>query len=333
MTSDSPQLRGALFGFRRASVRQLLAGRETMFRFAQERAQAAEAKAEELQAELKTAQAELVTQTEAAESAHAETRAELQEAVEALREQTERVATLDAALSELQAELAARSELVRSGEARIVALQGELEVAQAALDERAGEPRKAQMAEAEDLSLMLDAAERGVTGIMERARQAYEDQLAQTEAVRETIQADIERFGDWQGRVEPLIRSVQQGIETARGRIMRIPDQIREAVDSMTDAMMAVSESLDRLATLPGPLSMNPLPDLEGSLGTVADTVVHLKESEPEEHVTVVPPSNVSRTDDEEAEREARPDAKEMNEDRAEPSQTTSWMHQRNRGH
>jgi hypothetical protein len=86
------------------------------------------------------------------------------------------------------------------------------------------------MPEAEDLSLMLHAAERGVTGI-------------------------IGRFGDWQENVEPLIRSVQQGIETARGRIVRIPDQIREAVDSMTEAMMAVSDSLDRLAALPGPLS------------------------------------------------------------------------------
>jgi len=63
MTSDSPQLKGALFGFRRASVRQLLAGRETMFCFAQGRAQAAEAKVEELQAELKAAQSDLVLQT------------------------------------------------------------------------------------------------------------------------------------------------------------------------------------------------------------------------------------------------------------------------------
>jgi len=77
VTSDSPQLKGALFGFRRASVRQLLAGRETMFRFAQERAQAAERGTEGLQAELKTAQAELVAQVEEAESAHADTRAEL----------------------------------------------------------------------------------------------------------------------------------------------------------------------------------------------------------------------------------------------------------------
>ncbi|MGI8520807.1 MAG: hypothetical protein ACR2MC_09440 [Actinomycetota bacterium] len=322
MTSDSPQLKGALFGFRRASVRQLLAGRETMFRFAQERAQAAEAKVEELQGELKSAQVQLLVQTEAAESAHAETRAELREATEALREQTERAAAVDAALGELQNELAAsrraaerladaerkltgmqievetartevsaRTEQARSAEARVRDLQAELEVAQARLDDRAEEARTTRTTEAEDLTLMLNAAERGVTGIMERARHAYEAELAQAERVKETIQADVERFGDWQGNVEPLIRSVQEGIETARGRIIRIPDQIREAVDSMTEAMMAVSDSLERLATLPGPLYEDPSPETQAtSLDSPAETVIQLKDDEPDSPGTVVLP-------------------------------------------
>jgi chromosome segregation ATPase len=356
MSSDSPQLQRAFFGYRRASVRQLLAGRETMFRFAQERAQAAEAKAEELQAELEAARAELVAQTEAAGSAHAETRAELEEATEALREQTEHVAAVDARLSELQAELAearhaaqqhadamrerasvqveletartelaARTEQALSAEARILELQAELEAARAEPAERTGEPETAPMAEAEDLSLMLDAAERGVTGIMERARHAYEDQLAQADLVREAIQSDIERFGDWQGHVEPLIRSIQQGIETARGRIIRIPDQIREAVDSMTDAMMAVSDSLDRLATLPGPLSLGPPPGAEES--GAADTVIRLKESDPSTRHTPVPPSDVPRPEHQE---EGGADAEA--EDRTEPDHITTWGPFRNRG-
>lgn len=70
-----------------------------------ERAQSAEAKAEELQAELKVVQTEFVTQMEAAGSAHAETRAELQETMEALREQTELAAAVAAALGELEVEL------------------------------------------------------------------------------------------------------------------------------------------------------------------------------------------------------------------------------------
>ena len=122
-------------------------------------------------------------------------------------------------------------------------MQVQLEAAQTER-QPAGEPAMASTAEAEDLALMLNAAERGVTGIMERARHAYEEQLTQAERVRETIEADIGRFADWQDDVEPLIRSVQQGIETARGRITRIPDQISAALDSMTTAMMAVSDSL-----------------------------------------------------------------------------------------
>jgi predicted nucleic acid-binding Zn-ribbon protein len=338
MTSDSPQLRGALFGFKRASVRQLLAGRETMFRFAQERAQAAEAKAEELQAELKAAKSELVAQTEAAESAHAATRAELREATDTLREQTERAAAVATSLSELEVELAearhtaeqqadamrklvsvqteletartqlsARTEEARSAEAQARDLQAALQAAQAQLDDGSGEPGLAQMPEAEDLTLMLNAAERGVTGIMERARHAYEAQLEQAERVRETIQADIERFGDWQGNVEPLIRSVQQGIESARGRIIRIPDQIREAVDSMTDAMMAVSESLDRLATVAGPPSLGSLAGSDESLGTTADPVIRLKDDdEPPASSAVVLPPEVSETEHGETYRPSR---------------------------
>jgi DNA repair exonuclease SbcCD ATPase subunit len=363
MTSDSPQLKGALFGFRRASVRQLLAGRETMFRFAQERAQAAEAKAEEFQAELKAAQSELVVQTEAAESAHAATRAELQEATEALREQTERAAAVAAALSELEVELtdarhtavqqadamselagvrteletartelAARADEARSAEARIHELQTQLEAGQNDSAQRATEPGTAAMAEAEDLTLMLNAAERGVTGIMERARRAYEEQLSQAERVRETIQADVERFGDWQENVEPLIRSVQQGIETARGRIIRIPDQIREAVDSMTEAMMAVSDSLERLATLPVPLSKDPLADADESPGSAEDTVIRLKDSDPGKRITVVPPSNISQDEDEEADGATRRETEPEVEERQEQDHVTRWESHRNRG-
>lgn len=95
-----------MFGFRRASVRQLLADRETMSRFAQERAEAAEAKVEELQAELKAGEADNEVQMEAAGSAHAEAQAEFREATDALREEIERPVLAEAKLSELPSELA-----------------------------------------------------------------------------------------------------------------------------------------------------------------------------------------------------------------------------------
>jgi chromosome segregation ATPase len=417
MTSDSPQLQRGLFGYRPASVRQILAGRESMFRFAQERAQAAEAKVGELQAELDAARVELIAQAQAAEATQTKTRAELQEVTEALREETHRAVAVDAKLSELQTELdaagveliaqaqaaeatqtktraelqeatealrlqtdqaaevdarlselqtelavarraaqqhvdasrelvsvraeleaaqtelAARSEQARSSKDRIVDLLAELEAARAELRERVGEPMKAPMAQAEDLSVMLDAAERGVTGIMERARQAYEDQLAQAESVREAIQADIERFSDWQEHVEPLIRSVQQGIETARGRIIRIPDQIRGAVDSMTDAMMAVSDSLDRLATLPAPSSEISLPLAEESVDRQAETVIRLHRVDPATPDSGIPPSDASRTEPAEADRtETRIEPEGSVESRSQPHNITygeSLGHQR----
>jgi chromosome segregation ATPase len=299
-----------------------------------DRAAAVDAKLTELQTELDAARVELIAQAEAAEATQTQTLAELQEATEALRKETTRAAAVDAKMSELQTELAVareaaqqqvdaarelssvqaeleaartelavRSEQARSTEDRIVDLLAELESTRAELSTHAGEPITAPLAQAEDLSMMLDAAERGVTGIMERARQAYEDQLAQAESVRETIQADIERFGDWQDHVEPLIRSVQQGIEMARGRINRIPDQIREAVDSMTEAMMAVSDSLDRLATLPGPLSEVSAPRAEEPVDTPAETVIRLHRDEPSTPGRGIPPSDASRTEHVDADR------------------------------
>jgi DNA repair exonuclease SbcCD ATPase subunit len=323
MDPHSPQLKGALFGFRRASVRQLLAGRETMFRFAQERTQAAEAKVQELQAELETARAELEAQVVSADTREAEIRAELQHASETLQVEQERAASMDAELGRLRGELAdahgvakehadakrevatlrtelaaarsalvSREEQVGTGEARIASLRAELDGVRAQLAGHRAAPAAAPIPEAEDLSQMLDAAERGVTGIMERARHAYEDQLERAEAVREGIQADIERFGDWQEHVAPLIRSVQDGIETARGRILRIPDQIRQAVDSMTEAMSAVSDSLDRLASLPGPLPSDRSPGGDQHQRTSSETVIRLHGEDPGPHR---PPASVRR--------------------------------------
>ena len=220
-----------------------------------------------------------------------ELKTELAEARDAVKQQADAMRVLASVKTELEAartQAAARTEQARSAEARVQEMQVQLEAAQTER-QPAGEPAMASTAEAEDLALMLNAAERGVTGIMERARHDYEEQLTQAERVRETIQADIGRFADWHYDVEPLIRSVQQGIETARGRITRIPDQISAAVDSMTNAMMAVSDSLDRLATLPGPLSGDAIRVGGESVGTPAETVIRIPVDDP-----VTPPAFIS---------------------------------------
>jgi hypothetical protein len=84
------------------------------------------------------------------------------------------------------------------------------------------------MHEAEDLSLMLNAAERGVTG----------GSSSGSAIGRRTSSRSSDRYS----------RASKRPEDGSYGS----PDQIREAVDSITEAMMAVSDSLDRLATAPG---------------------------------------------------------------------------------
>jgi septal ring factor EnvC (AmiA/AmiB activator) len=65
------------------------------------------------------------------------------------------------------------------------------------------------------------------------------------------VRSEIERFAELQRQLEPLVRSVQRSIKTAGERIDRVPDQIRESVGSMTEAIASVSDALDQLITLP----------------------------------------------------------------------------------
>jgi chromosome segregation ATPase len=285
MSADGPELRRSLIGYRAASVRQILADRETMFHLVHERAEQAEARVQALRLELDSARAELTAQAETADAMLTHANAELGVARVALDEHTRQLAVLDARVRESQAELAMarqaiedqadpRRELAEkqveleatrtrlreqteeagSAEVRTAYLQSQLDAARAELAEIRGS-QGASIPEAEELSSILDATERGVGHIVERARHTYEGQLAQAERMREAAQFEIERFEDLQRHLEPLVRSVQRSIKTAGERIDRVPDQIRESIGSMTEALASVSDSLDQLITLPYRLS------------------------------------------------------------------------------
>lgn len=268
MASDAPQLGRSLLGYRRTAVRQILADRETMFLVAKGRAERAEDRVEELQAELETVRGELGAQEESTDAMLAEAHAGLESANAALKTRGEQVDAaqaqvarlgdeLEAARAEVEdarAEVEARTEEIETAEARTTELQAQLEAAREELVQREQQSPSPVLA-TEELSSILETAERGVTGIMERTRRAYEEQLAQTQEARRAIQSEIDHFGDWRAHVEPRIRSVQQGIDAARERIARVPDQIQEAVGSMAEAIDTVNDSLEHLATLPGPIS------------------------------------------------------------------------------
>ena len=269
MTSESPRLVRSLFGYRTSDVRQILADREQVFLLVQSEAQQARVKAEQAKTELDSVRAKLQEQAEVSDAMLTRAQTELESAQETLRARSEQVEAAELRATELTTQLetargelrTARGELevtsarAQAAEAGTSDLRAELAVARTELAERERQGASTTALATEELSVILDAAERGVSGIMERTRNAYEAQLAQAERERNAIQSEIDRFGDWQQHVEPQVRSIQQSIERAGDRIIRVPDQIQETVGSMVEAIASVSDSLARLASLPGPLS------------------------------------------------------------------------------
>jgi len=282
MTSDPPQLGRSLLGYRRAAVRQVLADRETMFRLVKDQAQRAEERVEEIREELETARAELRAQSETTDAMLAEAHAGLESANAALKSRGEHVELAEADLARSRKELetarkeleTARKELdtarvevadaraavksqtqrAETAAARTTRLETQLLEARQELALRS-EPSPSKVLATDELSAILETAERGVTGILERTRRAYEDQFAEVQAERRTIQSEIDRFSEWRVQVEPRVHAIQQSIQTAGERIARVPGQIQSAVDTMAQAVAEVNASLKRLATLPEPIS------------------------------------------------------------------------------
>jgi predicted nucleic acid-binding Zn-ribbon protein len=275
MASESPRLVRSLFGYRTSDVRQMLADRERMFLLVQSEAGQARAKADRVQSELDAVRAKLHEQAELSDAMLTRAQTELDSTEEALRARSEEIEAAELRATALTAELetargelrAARAELqvtnaqAQAAEARtsdvrdeLAAARAELTAARSELAEREQGGTTSPLA-TEELSVILEAAETGMSGIMERTRSAYEAQLAQAERERQAIRSEIDRFADWQEHVEPQVRSIQQSIERASDRIIRVPHQIQEAVGSMVEAIASVSDSLARLASLPGPLS------------------------------------------------------------------------------
>jgi chromosome segregation ATPase len=237
MTSESPRLVRSLFGYRTSDVRQILADREQVFLLVQSEAQQARAKAEQVKTELDSVRAKLHEQAEMSDAMLTRAQTELASAQETLRARSEQVEAAELRATELTTQLetargelrAARGELevtsarAQAAEAGTSDLRAELAAARTELTaartelaerERQGGDSTPTLA-TEELSVILDAAERGVSGIMERTRSAYGAQLAQAERERNAIRSQIDRFGDWQQHVEPQVRSSQQSIERA----------------------------------------------------------------------------------------------------------------------
>jgi predicted nuclease with TOPRIM domain len=100
----------------------------------------------------------------------------------------------------------------------------------------------------DELGTILSAAEESATRIMERARQATEQQVAEAERVWRETQAQIARLAAWRDRVDPLLRTTRARIDEARTRIAEVPDQIRQALVPLADAVASLEGDLADVA-------------------------------------------------------------------------------------
>ncbi len=248
MSFQAVQLKRGLFGYRPQSVRQILEDRDTMFRVAEGRVEAAEAGKLEADVELAAVRAELQQRAEQAEAAWA---------AQAKVDQAE------VELAAARAELQQRAEQAEAAEHRIREVEAELAAARAELQQRAEQAAEGQVpardgsggvldgSSAEDLSTVLDTAQQAITQIIDRARRSSEEQLLKTERMREDVRAEIERLVAWRDQFQPMIRGVLASAEEAQTSIAQVPDRIRDALAPMTDALRAVKDSFSELADAP----------------------------------------------------------------------------------
>jgi chromosome segregation ATPase len=247
-----------------------------------DRAAAREAVTEQLRTELERTRGRIG-------SAHLETQAAIQraETAEARNREVEaQLASTRSALEEsvdLTASL--RADLDES-EGDVASLRSELEVR---LGSTSPPPTRigSEAATAEEVSALLRSTEEAMARIIEEARVRSDEELQEAEVVRAEVQEETEQLRAWRDRVSPLVGEVRRSVEQARTRSTDLRDRVHEALDSMTDAIMALGVRLEEL----GQVAANPTTSTQGAeLDTGVPRVIEIREPESEvEGVADVP--------------------------------------------
>jgi hypothetical protein len=105
----------------------------------------------------------------------------------------------------------------------------------------------------EGLTDVLDAAERALARLTEGARRNAEEQLGETERVRDSMRQEIDRLAAWRVRMAPLAESIPGSIEDVLKEASSITDRLREALAPATEALEALATRLTDLAESPEP--------------------------------------------------------------------------------
>ncbi|MGH2657618.1 MAG: hypothetical protein ACRDIZ_13155 [Actinomycetota bacterium] len=196
MAVQVPKLKRGLFGYRPKIVRSILTGREIMFARVWQRLQRTEAERDQAGADLEASRRDVQTQEERARVAEEQSFRHAERAESARAE---------------GAELRSINESLR---ARIDELEA---TASAAQEAHAGEPVP------EDLSKVLEAAERAVSEIVDRARRQHEEQLAAIELARQELRAETERLAAWRAEIERILPPASEALGRLAEAAKRLP--------------------------------------------------------------------------------------------------------------
>lgn len=200
MAVQVPRLKRGLFGYRPKIVRSILTGREIMFARVWQRLQRTEAERDRARADLEASRRDLLMQEERTRVAD---------------EQSDRHAErAEAALAEA-AELRALNASLR---ARIQELEA---AAPAGRDDP--DHGEAQAAIPEDLSAVLETAERTISEIIDRARRQHEEQLEAIELARREQRAETDRLVAWRAEIERVLPPASEALGRLADTAKRLP--------------------------------------------------------------------------------------------------------------
>ncbi len=181
MAVQAPKLKRGLLGYRARLVRAVLADRESRFAEVSRRLEQAEAARDGALADLEAARGDIEAERQRARLAEEEGIRLAEEAKAARTEASE--------LRSLNDTLRGRID--------------ELEAAASSLGA--------------DLWTALDAAERSVTAVIERARRENEAQLEAIEAARRELREETERMATWRAEADGVIAHVRAALEQLVG--------------------------------------------------------------------------------------------------------------------
>lgn len=196
MAVQVPRLKRGFFGYRPKIVRTILTGREIMFARVWQRLQRTEAERDRARADLEASRRDVQTQEERARVAEDQSYRHAERAESARTE---------------AAELRSMNESLR---ARIDELEA---AASAGQEAHAGEPVP------EDLSKVLEAAERAVSEIIDRARLRHEEQLRAIELARRELRAETDRLEAWRAEIESVLPSASEALRRVADTAKRLP--------------------------------------------------------------------------------------------------------------